>query len=326
MSSMRQLQIQTDKTLALIETTIPECGPEEVLIKVKAIGVNRADLLQVKGLYPAPAGFDSAVPGLEYAGVIAAVGKRVQTRNVGERVMGLIPSAAYSEYLCVHELETLHIPEALTDEQAASIPEAFLTSYRALFIEGGLQAGQYCLIRPATAGVGLAAVQLANAMGAFPIGSSRQLTNLKAAQAMGLQYQAVENQQLGQQLLEKTHGQGVAVILDMVGPQWDNLLNGLRLQGCLVLVGVMAGIKTELNLFSLLMKRQQIKAMTMRSQPLDQRIAMARIFNDRLAPLFAVQKLQPLPTQRFSFNDAVAAHQHMQESDFSGKRIIFLEQ
>lgn len=325
MSNMRQWQIQADKTLALKQVAKPKCGPEEVLIQVKTIGVNRADILQVKGLYPAPAGFDSAVPGLEYAGVVAAVGERVQTRKVGERVMGLIPSAAYSEYLCVHELETLSVPGGLANEQAATIPEAFLTSYRALFIEGGLQTGQHCLIRPATAAVGLAAVQLANAVGAFPIGSSRQLANLATAESMGLQHSVLENQQLGQQLLEQTQGQGVAVIMDMVGPQWNNLLTGLRTEGSLVLVGVMAGLQTELNLFNLLMKRQHIKAMTMRSQPLDQRIAMARIFNDRLAPLFAANKLQPLPLQVFAFEEAMQAHQHMQENDFSGKRVLSLE-
>lgn len=324
MQSMRQWQIQPDKTLALVEVPRPNLGPEEVLVEVNAIGVNRADLLQVKGLYPAPAGFNSAVPGLEYAGVITALGERVQSRTVGERVMGLIPSGAYSEYLCVHELEALSIPDFMDFEQAASVPEAFLTAYRALFIEGQLQPGQYCLIRPASAGVGLAAVQLASTLGARPLGSSRSQDNLLIANSFGLLDQLHEDGQLGKQLLEKTGGQGVAVIMDMVGPDWNSLLSGLRVEGRLVLVGVMGGINTELNLFSFLTRRQQLKAMTMRSQPLDQRIQMARLFNDRLAPLFAARKLQPLPHKSFAFNDAPSAHEHMQHNNFSGKRVLSL--
>lgn len=319
---MRQWQIQANKTLALVDVPMPSCGPDEVLVEVKAIGINRADLLQVKGLYPAPVGFNSAVPGLEYSGVVSAVGERVGSRTVGERVMGLIPSAAYSEYLTVHVQETLSIPEYLDFEQAATLPEAFLTAYRALFIEGQLQPGQYCLIRPASAGVGLAAVQLASSLGARPLGSSRSQDNLLIANSFGLLGQLNEDSKLGEQLLEKTCGQGVAVIMDMVGPHWDNLLNGLRSEGTLVLVGVMAGIKTELNLFNFLTRRQQLKAMTMRSQPLDQRIFMARVFNDRLAPLFADRKLQPLPHKSFAFTEAVTALQHLQHHSFSGKRVL----
>lgn len=320
---MQQWQIQSDKTLKLVQAPQPETGPEDVLVEVKALGVNRADLLQVKGLYPAPAGFDSRVPGLEYAGVISQVGTRVQNRKIGDRVMGLIPSAAYSEFVAVHESETLPMAGSLSFAEAATIPEAFLTSYRALFLEGNLQPGQWCLIRPATAGVGLAAVQLASALGARPIGSSRDLSKLATAQSFGLHAQVQENADLAKQIQALT-GEGVAVVMDMLGPDWNVLLQALRVEGTLVLVGVMAGMQTQLNLFSLLTARQKIHPMTMRSQPLENRIRMAKLFGDRLAPLFAQSKLKPLPFKEFSFNDVAAAHEDMAQSSWSGKRVIVM--
>lgn len=318
---MQAWRIQDDRSLALKSTAMPEPGPDQVRVKVRAMGVNRADILQVKGLYPAPPGFDSSVPGLEYAGEIEAVGSQVLGRKVGDRVMGLIPGGAYSEYLVVHERETLTLPDDIDFATGATIPEAFLTAYRAMFLEAGLQPGQWVLVRPATAGVGLAGVQLASALGARPIGSSRNLDNLATAREMGLVESVLEDDALPDRLREIT-GDGVAVILDMVGPNWDRLLKGLRIEGTLVMIGVLGGTKTELNLGAMMQRRQTLTAMTMRSQPLEKRITMAGVFNDRLAPLFASGRLRPLPLQTFAFNDANAAHTHMLEDAFSGKRVL----
>ncbi|EKF74957.1 quinone oxidureductase [Alcanivorax hongdengensis A-11-3] len=300
----------------------PSPGPEEILVQVRAIGVNRADLLQVQGRYPAPPGTSSRVPGLEYAGVVTAVGERVQQRRVGDAVMGLVPGCAYAEQIITHEREALIIPDGLDFTRAATLPEAFLTAYRALFLEGGLQAGQWCLIRPATAGVGLAATQLAHALGARPIGSSRDLAKLETANDMGLTAQVREDDTLAEQLQALTDNQGVAVMLDMVGPDWSTLLDGLRPEGTLVMIGMLGGLTTQLNLGTLLMRRQTLKTMTMRSQPLENRIRIAQYFNDRLAPLFASGRLLPLPLERFAFDQAPAAHAHMAADSFSGKRII----
>ncbi|MED5388379.1 MAG: NAD(P)H-quinone oxidoreductase [Pseudomonadota bacterium] len=311
-----------DQQLQLETLPDPEPGPEEIRVQVKAIGVNRADLLQVLGRYPAPPGTDSRVPGLEYAGVVSAVGERVQQRRVGDAVMGLVPGCAYAEQLVTHEREALTIPEGMDFARAVTLPEAFLTAYRALFLEGNLQPGQWCLIRPATAGVGLAATQLAATLGARPIGSSRDLDKLETANDMGLTAQVKDDASLATQIQQLTGDQGVAMILDMVGPEWNALLSALRPEGTLVNIGILGGLSTELNLGALLMKRQTLKSMTMRSQPLENRIRMAQVFNDRLAPLFASGRLLPLPLETFPFNDAQAAHDHMSGSDFSGKRVI----
>ena len=318
---MQAWRIQEDHTLKLARGEAPRPGVGQIRVRVRAVGVNRADIMQVRGLYPAPAGFDNSVPGLEYAGVIDAIGDGVMQRRVGDRVMGLIPSGAYAEQLVVHEREALTLPDELDFAEGATLPEAFLTAYRGLFLEGGLQPGQWCLIRPATAGVGLAATQLASTLGARPIGSSRHLDNLASAREMGLLEGVLEDDTLPDRLLDIT-GEGVAVILDMVGPDWKNLLNGLRIEGKLVMLSALAGTTTELNLRALIARRPTLMALTMRSQPLEKRIAIAAIFNDRLAPLFANGRLQPLPLKTFAFSEAAAAHTHMLEDAFSGKRVL----
>ncbi len=322
---MKVWRINDDHNITLADAEVPQPGPEQVRVAVKAVGINRADILQIKGAYPAPPGYDSSVPGLEYAGIIDAVGNRVQNRKVGDRVMGLIPSGSYSEALVTHERETLLLPEQLDFATGASIPEAFLTSYRALFMEGDLQPGQWCLIRPASAGVGLAAVQLASAIGARPIGTSRNLANLATARDMGLVESVAENDALAERLLEITGDAGVAQIMDMVGPDWNRLLRGLRPEGTLVLVGVLGGVKSELDLRTVLQRRVALKAMTMRSQPIERRITMAGFFNDRLAPQFASGRLKPLPLKTFPFDAAPQAHTHMVEDAFSGKRVLVME-
>lgn len=321
---MQAWRIQDDHTLKLEQREALEPGTGQVRVAVRAVGVNRADIMQTQGLYPAPPGFDNSVPGLEYAGVIDAVGDGVMGRQVGDRVMGLIPSAAYCEQLVVHERETLTLPDELDFATGATIPEAFLTAYRGLFLEGGLQPGQWCLIRPATAGVGLAATQLANTLGARPIGSSRDLANLATAREMGLVEGVVEDDTLPDRIQALT-GDGVAVILDMVGPDWKTVLKGLRVEGKLVMLSALAGATTELNLRALIARRPTMMAMTMRSQPLEKRIAIAEVFNDRLAPLFANGRLKPLPLESFPFSDAPAAHKHMVEDNFSGKRVLVME-
>lgn len=319
---MKAWKIQADRSLQLTDVTLSPLAPDEVRVQVKAVGVNRADILQVKGLYPAPAGFDSSIPGLEYAGVIDAVGDRVTTRKVGDRVMGLIPSGCYSEVVQPHALETLLIPPHLDFVSAASLPEAFLTAYRALFVEANLQMGQWCLVRPASSGVGLAAVQLAKSVGARVIGSSRQISNLSTAESIGLDATVVEDASLAQRIVEITENQGLALMLDMLGSQWNSLQGAMAMDARIVLIGILATSKTELDLFGFLMRRLSLHAMTMRSQPLEQRIAMAKSFNEQLAPLFASGRLQPLPYESFAFSEAPAAHQHMLDSSFSGKRVL----
>src|SRR5699024_8045784 len=184
----------SNSTLHLETRPMPELGPHEVLVQVAAIGVNRADILQTRGLYPAPQGTVQDIPGLEYSGTIVATGSKVLNKKISDKVMGLVSGGAYAEYVTTHEDETLTIPTGLSMEEAATVPEAFLTAYRALYIQAGLQHGQWCLIRTATSSVGLAAVQLCGAFWNPAIGYGRQEERLNTHITLGLKHLVCEDE------------------------------------------------------------------------------------------------------------------------------------
>jgi len=310
--------------MQLAETATPEPGPGEVRVRVASIGINRADLLQVQGLYPAPPGFDPRIPGLEYAGVVDAVGEKVLNRRVGDLVMGLVPGGAYAEYVITTEREIIDVPAGMEPADAAAIPEDFLTAYRALFIEGGLQTGEWAMIRPVTSGVGLAAAQLVRAVGARAVGTSRSAERLEQAKGIGLELDlGVIDGDSGVADAVKEATGGVSVAMEMVaGDKLNDTIASLRTEGRAVLVGLMGGRTGELDLGAMLMGRRGIKAMTMRAQPLEERIRVAQIFANRLAPQFAAGRLQARISQRYPFDDAVGAHRAMAENRHLGKIIL----
>jgi NADPH2:quinone reductase len=318
------------EALNLGELKNPKPGPHEVLVDVRAIGINRADILQRKGSYPPPPGFDERCPGLEYAGEVSAIGNRVVGRSVGESVMGLIGGGAYAEKLVVHERDTLTIPPYYDYAHAAAMPEAFLTAYRALYLEGGLQAGQWVMIRGATSGVGQAALQLAHALGARTIATSRRGERLdeltERFKALGLS-QAFDiglvddDQGVAKSVQERTGG--AHLIVDFVGaPVLADNMAALRDEGRQVQVGIIGGASAEINMGTLLMRRLSLIAMTMRSLPVERKIELAQIFNDRLLPLFESGRLRPVLDQTFDFEQAVAAHKAMEAGDHLGKLVL----
>lgn len=311
--------------LKLVSEPSPEPGPQEVRISVRAVGINRADLLQRMGVYPAPPGFDPEIPGLEYAGVVDRVGDKVLNRQVGDAVMGLIGGGSYTESLVVHEAETIAVPEGTPFTDAAAIPEAFLTAYRAVFLVGGLQHGQWCLVRPATAGVGIAAVQLVNALGGRAIGSSRSSERLAQVREHGLAAEAVDGEDgIANQVMDITGNAGVSVILDLLGGHKleDNLQCLREEDGTQVVVGLLTGPKSGINLGAMLTNRLSIKAMRMRSLPLDGKISMAKLFEDRLAPQFASGRLKPVVDTVLPFDQAREAHRHMEADKHCGKIVL----
>lgn len=313
--------------LELSAMVAPEPGPDEIRVQVSAVGVNRADLLQVQGKYPPPPGYDPRVPGLEYSGVIDAVGERVTERSVGEAVMGLVPGGAYAEQLVTTEREAIPVPSGLSLAQAAAVPEAFLTAYRALVIEGGLAGGDTLLVRPVTAGVGLAAARLAQVLGARVIGESRSRERLEQVRTLGIELDASVldgDEGVAESVRERT-GSGVDVAVDMVaGAKLDDTLACLHTEGRAVMVGLLGGMKAELNLGSLLMRRAGLKAMTMRAQPLEERIRHAQIFRHRLTPLFAAGTLKPDLARTFPFDEAPAALEAMKRNEHPGRMVLKL--
>ena len=318
------------EAMKLGELPDPTPGPQEVLVDIKAIGINRADVIQRKGGYPPPKGFDPRCPGLEYAGEVVAVGERVISRKVGDSVMGLIGGAAYAEQLVTHERDTLTIPQHYDWAQAAAMPEAFLTSYRALFLEGNLAPGQWALVRGATSGVGQAGLQLIQALGSRSIATSRSQPRLDELDARfksmgferGFDLGLLDGEAgVAEQVQDATGG--AHVILDFVGGSVlkDNMAC-LRDEGRQVQVGVIGGAKTEINMGTLLRRRLSLVGMTMRSLPLERKIILAQLFNDQLLPLFEAGKLKPVLDQTFSFEEAVEAHRAMEGGEHSGKLVL----
>ncbi len=312
------------EVLKCVEQPDPEPGPQDVLVRVKAIGLNRADLLQRMGLYPAPPGAISDVPGLEYAGEIEAVGTAVQGCKAGDRVMGLIGGGAYAEKLVVHEREIIPVPQGMDWAQAGATPEAFLTAYRAIFLEGGLQPGQWCLVRAATSGIGLAAVQLIHAFAAFSLGTSRSRERLDKVKPYGMDVALVDGEgELPREVMKHT-GLGAHVILDLVGGNGhlNENLQCLRPEGRQIVVGLMAGRDDQVNMGLMLGKRATVRAMTMRSLPLERRMEMAQIFRDRLLPQFEKGRLKPVLDTVLPFDQAQDAHRQMEQGAHTGKIVL----
>jgi len=304
----------------------PPMGPTDLRIRVAAVGLNRADLLQRRGLYPAPPGAVEDIPGLEYAGVVEAAGSAVLERQPGDRVMGLVGGGAYAEEVVVHERETIRVPEGMEFTQAAAIPEAFLTAYRGIFLEGGLQTGQWCLIRAATSGIGIAGIQLVRALGGHCVGTSRSAERLDKVRQYGLDAGIVDGDRPLADAIREIRPQGMDVILDLVGGggQLDDNLKALRAEGVQVVIGLMAGPKDSINLGNLLFRRLTLRAMTMRSLPLERRIAFARLFEERLLELFEIGTLTPVLDTVLPFDEAVRAHELMESGQHTGKIVLAL--
>ncbi|WP_440995697.1 NAD(P)H-quinone oxidoreductase [Arhodomonas sp. SL1] len=313
------------EVLRLDERPDPVPGPGQLVVRVRATGVNRADTIQRMGHYPAPPGAVADVPGLEYVGEVESLGAGCVLRAAGDRVMGLVGGGAYAERLLVNERETLAVPPHLDDTAAAAVPEAFLTAWRAVALEGELPRGGWCIIRGATSGIGTAATQVVRALGARSLGTGRGQSRLEAAAGHGLDAMFVDDGSatLADAVAAASDGRGADVVLDLIGGDGlPEALKALRPEGRLVLVGLMAGRKAELNLGAVLMNRLTVRGMTMRSLPLERRIALARRFEGEILPLFAEGVLAPVLDREIPFDEAPEAHRLMESGTHLGKLVI----
>lgn len=302
----------------------PEPGPGEIRVRVRASALNRADLLQRRGAYPAPAGALADIPGLEYAGEVDAVGPGAGLWSAGTRVMGIIGGGGHAEYICVHEREAMPIPAQMPWEDAAAIPEAFLTAYDALFHRLHVQPGDRLLIHAVGSGVGTAALQLGVLAGATVLGTSRSAAKLEKARALGLAagIDTSRDEWLAQ-IAGITNDEGVNAILDLVG---GNFLAGnitlLAPRGRLALVGLLAGARAELNLAAVLGKRLEIVGTVLRARQIEEKIALAREFSDRMIPLFESGRLRPIVARVFPFAEIRAAHELLESNETFGKVVL----
>jgi NADPH2:quinone reductase len=303
---------------------VREPGPGELLIEVAAAGLNRADTLQRRGFYPAPPGAPANVPGLEYAGTVARLGAGVSDFAPGDRVMGIVAGGGMATHLVVHGREAIRVPEGMSLTDAAAVPEVFLTAYDALFPQAGLGLGQTVLLHAVGSGVGTAALQLALATGARPIGTSRTQDKLERCKALGLRDAIlVQDKKFAAQVAELTGGRGADVILDTVGAAYlGENLNALASGGRLVLVGLMGGAAAELALGTLLAKRARVLGTVLRTRPLEEKAALAQAFSRDVLPLLRRGALKPVVDCVLPMSEIQQAHRRMESNDSFGKIVL----
>jgi putative PIG3 family NAD(P)H quinone oxidoreductase len=321
---MRAIVITGPDQLEEQERPIPEPGPSQIRVRVRASGLNRADILQRRGNYPAPPGWPADVPGLEYAGEVDELGPGAGLWDVGSRVMGIVGGGGHAEYVCVHEREAMRVPHALSWEEAAAIPEVFLTAYDALFRQLDVQMGERLLIHAVGSGVGTAALQLARAAAVTTLGTSRTVEKLQKARELGLDV-GIGASEGGwvTRVEQETDGEGVNAVLDLVGGSYlPDSLRVLASRGRLVLVGTMGGSKVDLDLGLVLRKRLHLMGTVLRSRPPEEKIALAREFSDHVLPLFSAGRVHPVVDRVFPFDEIAAAHAYMEENQTFGKVIL----
>lgn len=308
--------------LRLEERAIPQPGRSEIRVRVHASALNRADLLQRAGRYPAPPGFPADVPGLEFAGEVDAVGEGAGLWSVGSRVMGITGGGAHAEYVCIHEREAIRVPPGMELESAAAIPEAFMTAHDALIGQLDIQVGERVLIHAVASGVGTAALQLARVAGAITLGTSRSPGKLAKAATLGLEH-ALSAEHWVERVEEITGGAGVQAVLDLVGGDYvPNDLRILAVRGRVVVAGLVAGQRAQLDLGLLLRKRLHLAGTVLRSRPLEEKISLAREFSDAVVPLFASGRIRPVVDHVFGFAEIAEAHRRMEANDSFGKLVL----
>lgn len=311
------------EVLRVQEVGKPTPKPNEIRVQVRASGVNRADLIQRVGRYPAPPGYAQDIPGLEYAGVVEEVGADVRLWKEGDRVMGIVGGGGYADTLVVHGREAVRVPRGLPLEEAGAIPEVFMTAYDALFRQMNLREGETVLIHAVGSGVGTAAVQLAQAAGVRSIGTSRTESKVERALELGLDVGIVGEEDWPEKVLEASGGKGVDLILDLVGADYFQGNLSVMAQGARqIVVGVPSGPKAEIDLRALMGKRALVKGTVLRARPPEEKMALAREFEDRVCPLFDARTLRPIVDRTFPAEEAPAAHRHMQENRNFGKIVL----
>lgn len=312
------------EVLAVAERPTPEPSRGEVRVRVRATAVNRADVLQRMGLYPAPPGEPADIPGLEVAGVVDAIGADVERLKVGDRVFGLVGGGGYGEAIVAHERALAKIPDHLSDVDAAAVPEAFITAHDAL-VQAHLCGAEPVLIHAVGSGVGTAAVQLARAFGHRTVGTARTPDKLTRAHELGLDHGVVAEQGKFAAAVSALHPDGVAGVLELVGGNYvDEDLRCLALRGRIVLVGLLAGRHEQLDLSTLLRKRAHLIGTQLRARPLEDKIAAVRAFEAQVVPLLARGAVKPIIDVVLPLERAGEAHARMQSNAGFGKIVLTL--
>lgn len=310
------------EVLTIEEVPDPVPGPDEVLVDVAATALNRADLLQRMGLYPDPRRVQPEIPGLEFAGTVAAVGPRVTMWQPGDRVMGIEAGGGYAERIATHERQLLAVPAGLDLGDAAAIPEVFLTAWDALVVQGGLTSGRWALVHAGASGVGTAAIQLCRAIGAR-IAVTCSAGKAAACRDLGADVVLERSPHDWATDAAAAVPGGFDVVLDVIGG--DEVARNLQVvapSGRIVQVGLMGGGRTPVDVGMLLAKRVTWIGTTLRARPIEQKVALTRRFAAEVLPLFESGALRPIVDRRYPLDQIAAAHEHMAANANTGKIVV----
>lgn len=308
------------EVLTLTERPRPEPGAEDVLIRVRAAGVNRADVIQREGKYPAPAGVPADLPGLEVAGVVEACGTRVTRWQIGDAVCALLAGGGYAEYVAVDARHCLPVPAGRSFTEAAALPEAAFTVWSNVFQRGRLQPGERLLVHGGTSGIGMFAIQLAARRGARVVATAGSAAKCEACRAAGAE-RAINYR--NEDFETALAPEGVDVILDMIGGDYTpKNLRLLRPDGRLVFINAARGAKAEFNALQLMQRRLTITGSTLRSREPEFKAAVARELEAEVWPLVERGELQANVYRVFPLAQAAAAHRLMESSEHIGKIVL----
>lgn len=309
--------------LEMQEVERPLPGDGDLLVRVASSGVNRADLLQREGRYPAPPGYPEQILGLEYAGTVEAVGSEVERFAVGDAVMGITGGGGYAEFVVESADTAVAAPADMDLVRVGAIPEVFMTAFDAAFVQEGLSKGETLLVHAVGSGVGTAALQLGARAGVTVIGTSRTPAKLERAAELGLTHGIVAEQDWPELVMKLTEGRGVDVILDLVGgPYLAGNQRVLAQRGRHIVVGVPGGLKAEIDLRALMGRRGSIRGTVLRARAVEEKATLARAFETQVLPGFDDLTLQPVIDTVFPAARAANAHRYMESNQNFGKILL----
>ena len=328
--TMRAVKIVSGEAgggLEVVEVERPRAAADRVRVRVRAAGLNRADLLQRRGLYPAPPGVPADIPGLEFAGEVEQLGEDARAWELGQRVFGITAGGAQAEYVVVPESHLAEIPAGLSWTEAAAAPEVFITAHDALFTQGELEMGERVLVHAAGSGVGTAAVQLARAAGAGAIyGTARTEGKLTRAREFGLDEGIAigdEPRAFAEAVRGWTEGAGVNVVLDLVGGSYlEANIEALAPRGRLLLVGTLGGSRGQLDIRQVMGKRLKIMGTVLRARSAEEKARAVRRFAAHVVPLLARGRVRPVLEAAFPLDEVSAAYELLESNQTFGKVVV----
>ena len=310
--------------LAIVDLPKPEPDAGQALVRVVSSGLNRADLLQRRGLYPPPHDAPADIPGLEFAGIIESLGRDGSHLKVGQRVFGLCSGGAHAEYVVSPEALLMGVPKRLTDIEAGAVPETYITAHDALVTQAAMKLGERVLVHAIGSGVGIAALQIASALGCEVFGTARSADKLERARALGATFVCAPDA-FDEAILTFTRDQGMDVILDPVGaPYFERDLRILALRGRLVIIATMGGTTTSLALPVLMRKRLRIFGSMLRTRSIQEKATATRAFERDVLPKLAAGELKVVIDKTFPLEQATAAYDYMEANQNFGKIVLTL--